>query len=300
MAANGEGEGSRSNTYDGNTVHTLISDYQCRTNGGNGIMRLMDFSPSNNVVTVQTYSPWTDEYETDDDSEFWFSYNMNTGGGGSPGTPYVALGTNTGVSPGSLSSLAWPGVQYNTAYEWYVTITDGLGNTVTAGPAWRFTTGSNLAPVASNQLLTVAGDAPVPLTLPASDPNGDALTFSLNTLPTRGLILDFDPNHGTLTYVPARGYRGSDRFIYQASDGLLSSAAVSMNLNVVAPPDTNANGLPDAWEAAYGVTNPNADDDDDGQTNLQEYFAGTNPTNAASVLPHFTRLAAEDQRPVQP
>ncbi len=70
--SNGEGEGSRSDTYDGNTVRTLISDYQCRTNGGNGIMRLMDFSPSNNVVTVQTYSPWTDEYETDDDSEFFF------------------------------------------------------------------------------------------------------------------------------------------------------------------------------------------------------------------------------------
>lgn len=130
----------------------------------------------------------------------------------------------------------------------------------------------------------MAGDAPIPLALPASDPNGDALTFSLNTLPTRGLILDFDPNNGTLSYVPARGYRGSDRFVYQASDGLLTSSAVSMNLDVVAPPDTNANGLPDAWEAAYGVTNPNADDDEDGRTNLQEYFAGSNPTNAASVF----------------
>ncbi len=57
-----------------------------------------------------------------------------------------------------------------------------------------------------------------------------------------------------------------------------------MNLNVVAPLDTNANGLPDGWEAAYGVTNASADDDGDGRTNLQEYFSGTNPTNPASVF----------------
>lgn len=57
-----------------------------------------------------------------------------------------------------------------------------------------------------------------------------------------------------------------------------------MNLNIVAPADTNANGLPDAWEACYGVSDPNADPDGDGQTNLQEFRANTNPTNVASVF----------------
>ncbi len=187
-----------------------------------------------------------------------------------------------------MVSCAWPGLVTGKTYEWYVILTDELGNSSTS-PAWRFVTSPNAAPFAANQLVTVVGDAPAEMTLPASDPNGDVLTFSLNTLPTRGLIFNFDTNNGTLTYVPARGYRGSDRLIYQASDGLLRSPAVSMNLNVVAPPDVNANGLPDAWEAAYGVTNSNADDDNDGQTNLQECLAGTNPTNAASV---FRILAA--------
>ena len=57
-----------------------------------------------------------------------------------------------------------------------------------------------------------------------------------------------------------------------------------MNLNVIFPLDANADGLPDAWEAAYGITDPNADSDSDGQANWQEYYAGTNPTNAASVF----------------
>jgi len=41
--------------------------------------------------------------------------------------------------------------------------------------------------------------------------------------------------------------------------------------------DSNSNGLPDQWEAANSVSNPGADDDNDGVTNLQEYQTGTNP-----------------------
>ena len=48
--------------------------------------------------------------------------------------------------------------------------------------------------------------------------------------------------------------------------------------------DSDGDGLPDAWEAAYGVTDRNADDDGDGLKNWQEYLAGTNPTNALSYL----------------
>ncbi|HEY0552237.1 MAG TPA: lamin tail domain-containing protein, partial [Verrucomicrobiae bacterium] len=48
--------------------------------------------------------------------------------------------------------------------------------------------------------------------------------------------------------------------------------------------DSDLNGLPDAWETAYGVTNPAADSDGDGMLNWQEYQAGTDPTNALSNL----------------
>ncbi|HXR46014.1 MAG TPA: S8 family serine peptidase [Candidatus Limnocylindrales bacterium] len=52
--------------------------------------------------------------------------------------------------------------------------------------------------------------------------------------------------------------------------------------------DTDGNGLPDWWELQYfghlTGTDPNADPDHDGMNNLAEWIAGTNPTNAASVL----------------
>ena len=52
--------------------------------------------------------------------------------------------------------------------------------------------------------------------------------------------------------------------------------------------DANENGIPDAWEALYGLTGANAaadaDPDGDGRTNLQEYNAGTNPIVAENYL----------------
>jgi hypothetical protein len=179
--------------------------------------------------------------------------------------------------------MGWNGLSYSTSYEWYVVLTDTNGNSIN-GPLWRFSTVANAAPVTSNRLVTVAGDAPVNLTLTASDANNDPLTFFTNSLPTHGVNVNFNPTAGTLTYIPVRGYRGFDRFTYSASDGILSSASVALSLNLTSPPDANGNGIPDAWEAEYGITDPSADPDHDGVSNLQEYLAGTDPTNAASAL----------------
>ena len=111
----------------------------------------------------------------------------------------------------------------------------------------------------------------------------DALTYTTNSIPLHGVNQNFNPN-GTVTYLPTRGFRGLDRFTYYATDGFATSSVVTLNLNVVSPADINANGLPDGWEAAYNLTDPNADPDGDGRTNAEEYLANTNPTNAASVF----------------
>jgi subtilisin family serine protease len=62
----------------------------------------------------------------------------------------------------------------------------------------------------------------------------------------------------------------------------------SRRLNLQRIVDTDGNGLPDWWELQYfghlTGTDPNADPDHDGMNNLAEWIAGTNPTNAASVL----------------
>jgi hypothetical protein len=60
--------------------------------------------------------------------------------------------------------------------------------------------------------------------------------------------------------------------------------------------DTDGDGLPDGWESIYYGNGTNAsasvDSDGDGANNLAEYLAGTNPTNALSVLKFHSVLAA--------
>jgi hypothetical protein len=208
---------------------------------------------------------------------------MQAASSGSNSLPYVLLSTQTNVPAGAIASYVWTNLQTYANYEWYVTVTDPAGGTTTS-PLWRFTTAPNSAPTVSNRLITVYGDAPTNLTLIASDVNGDPLTFHTNTLPTHGLVRNFEPATGAFTYFPARGFRGVDFFGFSASDAFSTSGSATMNMNVISPPDTNGNGLPDGWEAVYGVTDPAADSDGDGVGNGQEYVAGTNPTNAASVL----------------
>ena len=60
------------------------------------------------------------------------------------------------------------------------------------------------------------------------------------------------------------------------------------NARIVTLVDSDGDGIPDAWESAYSLSNTNLDRlgdlDGDGFLNWQEYVAGTDPTNALSYL----------------
>ncbi|MCX7723556.1 MAG: S8 family serine peptidase [Verrucomicrobiae bacterium] len=67
---------------------------------------------------------------------------------------------------------------------------------------------------------------------------------------------------------------------------LVGKTATGGRLDLARMVDTDADGLPDWWEQMYfgqaTGTNPYADPDGDAQTNLEEWLAGTTPTNANS------------------
>src|SRR5207249_3652446 len=53
--------------------------------------------------------------------------------------------------------------------------------------------------------------------------------------------------------------------------------------------DSDSDGIPDNWETVYSLNatsgaDRDLDSDGDGMSNLQEYLAGTDPTNALSRL----------------
>lgn len=125
------GEGQRSDTFNGNTINTLLANYQNLTGGGNGWMRLMRFFPSQNLISVKTYSPWLDQYETDSNSEFTLSYDMSAAG-------YASIGTLTNIESGDVATINWENLDPNTEYEWYAVISDGAEEITS--PVWSFTT----------------------------------------------------------------------------------------------------------------------------------------------------------------
>jgi hypothetical protein len=126
-------EARRTDIYQNRAITTLLSDYQARTNGGNGWMRIMRFSPATNTISVKTYSPWLNQYETDANSQFTINYNMSPGA-----SAYSLIGTNSNVSSGTVSSMPYGALSLNTCYQWYTTVSDGVN--MISSPVSAFTT----------------------------------------------------------------------------------------------------------------------------------------------------------------
>lgn len=112
------GEGLRSDTYDDHTIHSMLADYQGRSNGGDGWLRILRFRPTLNRVEMQTYSPVLDQYETDSDSQFSIDVDLSSGMG-----PFTEISRTT-VAPGNAIAT-WSGLESGTRYEWYATVGNG-------------------------------------------------------------------------------------------------------------------------------------------------------------------------------
>lgn len=96
----------------------------------------------------------------------------------------------------------------------------------------------NGEPTARNLSASTAEDTPLQAALPASDPNGDPLTYAIVAAPAHGNV-SLNPTTGAITYTPAPNYYGPDGFTFRVSDGTFDSNTATVTLTV-----TPVNDLP--------------------------------------------------------
>ena len=89
----------------------------------------------------------------------------------------------------------------------------------------------NQPPVANPQNVTVLENTSASITLTATDPNNDPLTYSTVTLPMHGSLSGTAPN---VIYQPNAGYAGADSFTFKANDGQTDSVPATVSITVAA------------------------------------------------------------------
>jgi len=97
-------------------------------------------------------------------------------------------------------------------------------------------TDPNMPPVADDQTVFTDEEKSVDFTLTGSDPDGDALTFTVTSQPLNGGLTGTAPN---LTYTPAANYFGEDSFTFEVNDGKIDSevnGVVTITINPVNDP----------------------------------------------------------------
>ncbi|MCR8842366.1 Ig-like domain-containing protein [Paenibacillus sp. SC116] len=94
----------------------------------------------------------------------------------------------------------------------------------------------NDAPVAIPGTLSVVGGAPTNGTVTGSDIEGDILTFSLITAPSKGTVV-LNAN-GAYTYTPILNATGTDSFMFKVNDGVLVSAPATVRITLTPTANT--------------------------------------------------------------
>ncbi len=93
------------------------------------------------------------------------------------------------------------------------------------------TPAANHAPTAQSQSVTATQGVARLVTLKATDPDGDALSYTVITPPAHGTLAGTPP---TVTYTPAANYTGTDGFTFRANDGSLDSNVGTVSIDVSA------------------------------------------------------------------
>jgi sugar lactone lactonase YvrE len=149
---------------------------------------------------------------------------------GDPLTYQIATQPAHGKLTGTPPNVTYtPSVNYNGSDSFTFKAYDGklYSNNATASITILAV---NDPPAAKNQSVSVNRNATIPLTLVATDVDGDPLTYRIVSGPSRGTLTGTPP---TVTYKPSPYYYSSDSFTFKSSDGKAESNVATVTITIV-------------------------------------------------------------------
>ncbi|MFH2066087.1 MAG: Ig-like domain-containing protein [Pseudomonadota bacterium] len=150
----------------------------------------------------------------------------------------------------------------------------------------------NTIPTAADMTVTVDEGSAVSANLSAADADGDTLTFSIVTQPSKGTVSISDVNTGAFTYTSTAGQNGSDSFTFIVSDGTDDSIAGTVSITITPaaqqPAASPANVAPVATNSAVTVDEDSSVNGtlsaSDSEGDTLTYSVVGNPTLGAVVI----------------
>ena len=209
-------------------------------------------SPVNEGTTVNLNGTFQDEVDQT------HTIQINWGDGTVVTVPAADIfDSGTGAYSFNIDHTYLDNPTSGTAYTVTVTVTDSENLTSTTTNLF---TVNNLAPSINeaNPVLNVTEDATTAatLTLTATDPGADTLTWSVSQ-PAQNGVVAIDPATGQISYTPNANFSGTDSVTVRVSDGDGGTDTVTVGINVTAVNDapslTGNAQLPNVNE---DVTNP--------------------------------------------
>jgi hypothetical protein len=166
-------EGRRADVFEGRTIYTSLQDYQGLANGGQGLLRIFTFSPANNRIHVESWSPTlnrpagTVDNLPHFDGPYDLAYNMQA-----PISDWVPLVTVNVPAGGTSASTLWTGLEPDKTYEWYAAVTDSVNSV--GSTSRRFNTAPGISPTVTLDAPATGGAYATPATINLAATANDA------------------------------------------------------------------------------------------------------------------------------
>lgn len=148
---------------------------------------------------------------------------------GAPLTFEVLTQPTKGVLSGTAPILTYTPTLNLTGADSFTFRVKDDGHTSSVATVSIVITNVNDLPVASAQSVTTSEDTAKAITLTGTDVEGSALTYTVVTPPTKGVLSGTAP---ALTYTPSANLNGPDSFTFKVNDGVADSATATVLITI--------------------------------------------------------------------